>query len=225
MYSQACNNAVERKRVWECKLAEQQDVDGSLGLGNPTELEPFKSKPENSTSGTAKPGDELLQVVIETPRGSRNKYSFDEEDRVFRLKAALPAGMAFPYDFGFVPRCTGGDGDPMDVLVLMDEPAFPGCALLTRLIGVMESEQTENGKTGRNDRLIAVAETAHLYSNLQDIDDLPKQALTEIEEFFANYHQSQGKESRRLAWSSAAVARKLIEEGLQKAKLETAKKA
>lgn len=196
----------------------EQQQNGSVGFANPTDLKPFKSKPQGSTSGTAEPGDELLQVVIETPRGSRNKYSFDEDDRIFRLKAALPAGMVFPYDFGFVPRCLGGDDDPMDVLVLMDEPAFPGCVLLARLVGVMESEQTENGKTERNDRMIAVAETAHLYSNIRNIDDLPKQALTEIEEFFAQYHRLQGKESRRLAWSGADVARRLIEEGVEKAR-------
>ncbi|MGI4826689.1 MAG: inorganic diphosphatase [Janthinobacterium lividum] len=199
-------------------MKQQKEPKGKVGLADPTELEPFKSKPKNSTSGTAEAGEELLQIVIETPRGSRNKYSYDEDDHIFRLKAALPAGMVFPYDFGFVPRCLGGDDDPMDVLVLMDEPAFPGCVLLARLVGVMESEQTEQGETQRNDRLIAVAETAHLYSNIRDIDDIPKQALTEIEEFFANYHKLQGRSSRRLAWSGADVARKLIEDGLEKAK-------
>ncbi|MGI4828650.1 MAG: inorganic diphosphatase [Janthinobacterium lividum] len=199
-------------------MKQQKEPTGRIGLADPTELEPFKRKPKNSTSGTAEAGEELLQVVIETPRGSRNKYSYDEDDHIFRLKAALPAGMVFPYDFGFVPQCLGGDDDPMDVLVLMDEPAFPGCVLLARLVGVMESEQTEQGETQRNDRLIAVAETAHLYSNIRTIDDIPKQALTEIEEFFANYHKLQGRSSRRLAWSGADVARKLIEDGLEKAK-------
>src|ERR1700744_6123130 len=149
-------------------------------LADPTTLEPFAKKPENSTSGTAKPGAELLQAVIETPRGSRNKYSFDPGQRTFRLKTLLPAGMVFPYDFGFVPRTIGGDGDPLDVLVLMDEPAFPGCALLTRLIGVIEGEQIVKGTTNRNDRLIAVAETAHMYGHLKKLKDVPEQTLTEI---------------------------------------------
>jgi inorganic pyrophosphatase len=64
-------------------------------------------------------------VVVETPKGSRNKYAFDPDNRVFELKKVLPAGMALPYDFGFLPSTKGGDGDPLDVLVLMDEPAFP----------------------------------------------------------------------------------------------------
>ena len=185
-------------------------------LADPTKLSPLKAK--EGPSGTAEPGEELLQVVIETPRGSRNKYSYDEEDRVYRLKAALPAGMVFPYDFGFVPRSIGGDGDPLDVLVLMDEPAFPGCVLLARLIGVMESEQTESNKTERNDRLIAVAETTHLYTNLRGIDDIPKQSLTEIEQFFANYHKLQGRDSRLVGWKDAETARKLVEKALNKAK-------
>ena len=190
---------------------------GAKGLGNPAQLAPFKKKPKDSTSGTAKPGEELLQVVIETPRGSRNKYSFDEEDRVFRLKSSLPAGMAFPYDFGFIPRTMGGDGDPLDVLVLMEEPAFPGCALLVRLLGVMESEQSEAGKTNRNDRLVAVAEVSQIYSDLRTIADIPKQARTEIEQFFANYHKLQGKESHLLGWGDARRARQLIDEALHKA--------
>ncbi len=193
----------------------QPAVQDSEPLPNLAKLQPFARKPKNSSSGTAAPGDELLQVVIETPRGSRNKYNFEEDDRIFRLKAALPAGMVFPYDFGFVPGTIGGDGDPLDVLVLMDEPAFPGCVLLARLLGVMEAEQTEHGETNRNDRLIAVAETPHLYANLRTIDDIPKQALTEIEEFFANYHRLQGKQSHRLAWKGAEAAQQTIKSSLK----------
>jgi inorganic pyrophosphatase len=108
----------------------------------PRGAQAIRQKTEEGPAGSAKAGDKLLQVVIETPKGSRNKYSFDPEQHIFVLKAALPAGMSFPYDFGFVPQTLAQDGDPLDVLVLMDEPAFPGCALLVRLIGVIEGEQT-----------------------------------------------------------------------------------
>ena len=94
-------------------------------LANPTALDAYRRKSKETTSGTAKPGEELLQVVIETPRGSRNKFSFDTEQRIFHLKSQLPAGMVFPWDFGFVPCTIGGDDDPLDALVLMDESAFP----------------------------------------------------------------------------------------------------
>jgi inorganic pyrophosphatase len=188
----------------------------SAGLADPTTLESYHRKPKDSTSGTAKPNEELLQVVIETPRGSRNKYSFDPEQRVFRLKSALPAGMAFPFDFGFVPGTIGGDGDPLDVLVLMEEPAFPGCVLLVRLLGAIEVEQTEKGKTKRNDRLIAVAEVSQLFANLKTVDDLPRQLRTEIDEFFANYHRLQGKESHSLRWGKPAAAQRLVEQARKK---------
>ena len=102
-------------------------------------------------------GDGIIQVIIETPKGSRNNFAFDGEQNIFTVKAVLPAGMSFPYDFGFLPRTLAPDGDPIDVLLLMDEPAFPGIAVRARLIGIIEGEQTD-GKKIRNDRLIAVAE-------------------------------------------------------------------
>ena len=195
------------------------------GLANPTELQPFQKKPGESTTGTEKPNATLVQVVIETPRGSRNKYAFDEKQHIFLLKAALPAGMVFPYDFGFIPQTVGGDGDPLDVLVLMDEPVFPGCAVLVRLIGVMESEQTEHDKTNRNDRLIAVADAAHIYSPFRSVDDFPKQARTEISDFFSNYHKLQGKESKTIAWKGPNKARKLIDQAMRAAQEASAKES
>jgi inorganic pyrophosphatase len=99
------------------------------GLADPSRLKPLV------------PNDkQLLRVVIETPKGSRNKFAFNLEQHTFELKKVLPAGMAFPYDFGFVPSTKADDGDPVDVLVLMDEPAFPECVLLCRPIGVIEGE-------------------------------------------------------------------------------------
>lgn len=92
---------------------------------------------------------ETIQMIIETPKGSRNKYFFDPDQKIFALKKALPAGMAFPYDFGFIPSTKAEDGEPTDVLVLMDEPAFPGCLLKCRMIGIIEAEQrTKKGKSG-----------------------------------------------------------------------------
>src|SRR5215210_3886384 len=89
-----------------------------------------------------------LNVIIETPKGSRNKFNYDEELGLFKLGGVLPAGAVFPFDFGFVPSTVGGDGDPLDVLVLMDEPAFAGCLVAVQLIGVIEAEQTErDGET------------------------------------------------------------------------------
>jgi inorganic pyrophosphatase len=121
-------------------------VSRKKALANPTGLNPF-----SVDKG-------LLRVVIETPKGSRNKFAFNEDERIFELKKVLPAGMTFPYDFGFVPSTKADDGDPVDDLVLMDEPAFAGCALSCRLIGVIQGEQGDKKKKKRirNDRIVAV---------------------------------------------------------------------
>src|SRR5579872_5124757 len=115
----------------------------SRSLANPVNLSPFDD--ENK-----------LQVIIETPKGSRNKYAFDPKQSVFALKKVLPAGMSFPYDFGFIPSTKAEDGDPTDVLVLMDEPAFPGCLLKCRIVGIIEGEQGKKKGAERNDRIVAI---------------------------------------------------------------------
>lgn len=169
-------------------------------LADPTRLKPFDKK------------DGIVQVIIETPKGSRNKFAFDAKQEIFALKKVLPAGMAFPYDFGFLPRTLAGDGDPIDVLVLMDEPAFPGCLLRARLIGVIEGEQIDKGKKVRNDRLVAVAEMNRLYAHIKKVTDLPKQFLRELETFFVNYHKLEGKEYKLLACKGAGEALTLVQQ-------------
>ncbi|GAA3751566.1 inorganic diphosphatase [Terriglobus aquaticus] len=169
-------------------------------LANLSKLEPYQ--------------DETLQVVIETPKGSRNKYAFDGDRLCFQLKKTLPAGMVFPYDFGFVPSTEASDGDELDVLVLMDEPAFVGCVLGVRLIGVITGEdQLPEGETQRNDRLLAVAEASDLYAGIQHVNDLPEPLMRHMEEFFQNYPRvlSQ-KEFKLLGTEGPEVAQKLIEE-------------
>src|SRR5712671_4777661 len=133
-----------------------------------------------------------VRVVIETPKGSHNKYALDEELRLFTLKKVLPAGMAFPYDFGFIPSTRAEDGDPTDVLVLMDEPAFPGCLLKCRIIGIIEGEQGEKKSRERNDRIIAIEAANHSYARVHHVKDLGKKFVKELEEFFVNYHELDG---------------------------------
>jgi inorganic pyrophosphatase len=203
----------------------KKQVNSGVGLADPTRLKPFTKKAEENSTGIAKKGEELLQVIIETPKGCRNKYSFDPEQKIYVLKSSLPAGMCFPYDFGFVPRTIAGDGDPLDVLVLMDEPAFPGCALMARIIGVIEGEQTSSKGTNRNDRLVAVAETARTYEHMKSLKDLPKQAFREIEEFFVNYHRLQGKTYKLLGCGDQHAAEKLIKSTGKNASKAADKKA
>jgi inorganic pyrophosphatase len=171
------------------------------GFADPTRLAPIDHRE--------------LVVIIETPKGSRNKYAYDPEERVFGLKKVLPAGTSFPYDFGFVPSTLGGDGDPLDVLVLMDEPAFPGCKLTARVVGIIEGVQGKGKKTQRNDRIVAVESDNHSNAHIRRIEELGKEFSQELEEFFVNYHRLSGKQFRVLAvrgpsaaWQSIKQARK-----------------
>ena len=174
-------------------------ANGKRSLADPTKLRPIDKE------------DGLLQVIIETPAGSRNKFAFDPEQEIFALKKVLPAGMVFPYDFGFLPRTKAADGDAIDVLLLMDEPAYPGCAVKARLIGVIEGEQIDGKKRIRNDRLVAVAETNHMYANIRRLSDLPKKWLKELEDFFVYYHRQQGKRYKLLGCKGKEAAMTLIQ--------------
>ena len=174
------------------------------GMADPVRLKPIKADDK-----------QLLRVVVETPKGSRNKFAYEPNEHIFELKKVLPAGMAFPYDFGFVPSTEADDGDPIDVLVLMDEPAFPGCVLTCRPIGVIEGEQGDKKDTERNDRIVAVQEDAHSWAAIKTIDDLGKQFCKELEEFFVNYHRLSGKEYRILGLKGPDQARKLVKSGMR----------
>jgi inorganic pyrophosphatase len=156
-----------------------------------------------------------LNVIIETPKGSRNKFNYNEDYQIFKLGGVLPAGAVFPFDFGFIPSTLGGDGDPIDVLLLMDEPAFPGCLVPSRLVAVIEAEQTErDGETTRNDRLIAVAANSHTHQKVRSLTDIGKVLLDEIEHFFISYNEIKGKTFKPLGRFGPIKAARLIEEGV-----------
>ncbi len=162
-----------------------------------------------------------ITILIETPKGCRNKYTYDEELDLYMLSGVLTAGAVFPFDFGFVPSTLGGDGDPLDVLVLMDEPAFTGCLLPARLVGVIEAEQTEEGHTARNDRLIAAAIKSHEYREVQTLEDLGEHIVEEIEHFFVSYNQIKGKTFKPLRHAGPEAARAVVEEGMRRAERRT----
>src|SRR5437763_14419982 len=107
-----------------------------------------------------------LNVIIETPKGCRNKYAFDFDFKNYRLKSVLPNGAVFPFDFGSIPGTTADAGDPFDVLLLMDEPACTGCLVRARLLGGIEAAQTSDGNTERNDRVIQGASGSSTHSSL-----------------------------------------------------------
>jgi inorganic pyrophosphatase len=161
---------------------------------------------------------EELTVIIETPKGSQNKYTYEPRFGAFLLDGVLPAGAVFPFDFGFVPSTVGDDGDPLDVLVLMDAAAFTGCVVASRLIGVIEAEQTENGKTFRNDRLIAVATKSITHRSLRDITDISDDLVGQIEHFFISYNAAKGKRFEPKRRSERERAKALVRAGMARAR-------
>jgi inorganic pyrophosphatase len=156
------------------------------------------------------PDSGLIVVVVDTPRGSRNKFKYDEDLGLFWLSKVLPLGAAFPYDFGFIPSTRGGDGDPLDVLVLMDESAFAGCLVTVRLLGGIEARQTEKGKTVRNDRLIATVETHYNRPDMYTLEDVGEARLDEIEHFFISYNQAEGRQFKPVRRYGPEVAERTV---------------
>jgi inorganic pyrophosphatase len=161
--------------------------------------------------------DGLVNAIIETPAGHRNKYKWEPALDRFTLSRTLPAGAVFPFDFGFIPGTKAGDGDPLDVLVLMDEGAFTGCHLRIRLLGVIRATQTdEDGKSESNPRLIGVAEGSRDRGELQAISDLDPAVLDQIEHFFASYHALDGGSWDAEGRDGPDAAQRLVREATEK---------
>jgi inorganic pyrophosphatase len=138
------------------------------------------------------------QIIIETPKDSREKYSYDPQEKAYILKKLLPLGMAFPFDFGFIPGTKGEDGDPLDAMLLSEFKTFPGCHLQCRLIGMLKAEQSEKRKMIRNDRYFFVPETSLVYQHIRSTADLPAQLLKELLTFFVTYNKEEGKKFKPL---------------------------
>lgn len=156
------------------------------------------------------------RAIIETPKGRRNKFDYDPESGLFELGGLLPEGMMFPFDFGFIPSTLGDDGDPVDVMVLMDEPAHVGCLLHVRVIGVIEAEQTQqNGKIETNSRLLAVSIHSYSHEHVTSIKEMNPSVLNQIEEFFVSYNKLHGKKFKVTARGGPKRALELIKEGIK----------
>jgi inorganic pyrophosphatase len=137
-----------------------------------------------------------IDVIIETPRGSNLKYAYEPESGFFKIKRALPAGMIFPYDFGFIPNTKGEDGDPLDIIVISEFTSFPGCKMECRLIGTIVAKQSEGkGKQNkiRNDRLLGVPLQSVVFEKTHSINNLPQKMLKELQAFFIQYNQMENK--------------------------------
>ncbi len=152
--------------------------------------------------------DGSVNVVIEIPRGSRNKYEYDEVLDIIALDRTLYSAVHFPTDYGFVPGTKASDGDPIDALVMVEEPTFPGCLIRVRLIGVLT---IEDDKGAKEPKLLAVPVAEPRFAEYNDISDVPAHLLKEIENFFAIYKQLEGDTITAHGWRSAKQAERALE--------------
>ena len=147
-----------------------------------------------------------VNVVVETPRGSRAKLAYDPKLKIFTLSKPLLTGLTYPYDWGFVPSTKAEDGDAIDVLIIHDAATYPGLVLRCRPIGIVEIVQMEKGKKERNDRVFAVPDRSPFEADLTDIRTLPDRARNELERFFEATDALQEKELKFLGWRGATSA-------------------
>ena len=155
--------------------------------------------------------DDLIEVVVEIPRGSRNKYEYDHESDVIRLDRRLFSATVYPADYGFVPDTLAEDGDPLDALVLLEEPTFPGCWITCRPVGVMWMVDD----AGPDAKIICVNPTEPSFGAIDELSDLPEHLLQEIEHFFEIYKQlepekfseTRGFQGRAAAWDEIEASR------------------
>ena len=155
-------------------------------------------------------GDELVHVVVETPRGARAKLTFDPELKTFVLSKALMLGLSYPYDWGFIPSTRAEDGDPLDAMVIHDAATTPGLVLRCKLIGVLQTMQKTKHDRIRNDRVIAVPENSHRERELHGIQELPPALKQELEKFFVATDELEAKTLRFLGGQGPAQAKKLV---------------
>lgn len=151
--------------------------------------------------------EETVLAFIEIPRGSRNKYEFDEESGTFFLDRVLYSSVHYPTDYGFVPDTLADDGDHLDVCVLMTEPSFPGCTIVARPLGGLDMRDEK----GEDFKLLAVPVNDPRFAHYHSLDQVGKHWLREIETFFATYKLLENKETDILGWYGLDVARQQIE--------------
>jgi inorganic pyrophosphatase len=154
-----------------------------------------------------------INVIIETPKASIEKYAFDKKSGFFQLKKILPAGMSFPFDFGFIQQTEGEDGDPLDALVISELKSFPGCMMECRLIGAITAEETGEDGIVRNDRFLLVPVLSKQFEKLEKIEDMSQEELKELGNFFVQYNKAEGKEFHIIKMQDPKKAYQQIKKG------------
>jgi inorganic pyrophosphatase len=153
-----------------------------------------------------------VNAVIEIPRGDTNKYEYDKQLHVFRLDRNLYSPVHYPGDYGFIPSTLSDDGDPLDVLVLVDAPSFTGCVMTVRPIGALRMIDQDS----EDEKILAVGFNNPIYKNLNESRELYPHLLLEIEHFFSVYKELEAKRTRIKGWEDAARAREIVTESQQR---------
>jgi inorganic pyrophosphatase len=156
-------------------------------------------------SAGANPPDDL-NVIIEIPRGSRNKYELDKETGLFRFDRLLYSAVHYPGDYGFIPRTLAGDDDPLDVLVMTTEPTFPGCLMEVRPLAVFEMQDDK----GLDEKILGVPQKNPRFNNFRDLEDVGEFFLREVEHFFEIYKELEGAKTTVRGWQGLERAREII---------------
>ena len=155
---------------------------------------------------TDRPFPDVIEVVVEIPRGSRNNYEFDKEAGVFRLDRVLSSAVFYNFDYGYIEGTLSGDGDPTDALLLIDEPTFPGCRVWARPIGGLEMRDDK----GEDFKVLCVAVADPHQAHVEDLEHVRPHRLVEIEHFFNTYKLLEDKETDVVGWRDATRARLVL---------------
>ncbi|MBX6353542.1 MAG: inorganic diphosphatase [Thermoflavifilum sp.] len=155
-----------------------------------------------------------VDVFVEIPRGSQNKYEFDKEAGVFRLDRVLYSPMHYPAEYGYIKDTLAEDGDPLDALVLTSFPTFPGCVIEARIVGVLYMTDDK----GKDEKLLGVAATDPRFDQVQSLEDVPPHILKEIAHFFEVYKDLEGKETRIDGWKGVDEAQRILNESIARYK-------
>jgi inorganic pyrophosphatase len=156
----------------------------------------------------AQPKPGLVNILIEIPGGSKNKYEFDKDLNAFALDRVLYSSVQYPYDYGFIPNTLADDGDPLDGIVIMDQPTFPGCVITARPIGMLE--MIDDGD--RDEKLLCVPEKDPRFKEVSSLQQIASHRLDEISEFFGTYKRLEKKETEILGWKDVDSVKALVEQ-------------
>ncbi len=160
----------------------------------------------------ARSSDENVNVIVEIPKGSRNKYEYDEDLGIIALDRTLHSSVHYPTDYGFVPGTRGADGEPLDALVMVDQSTFPGCLVEARVVGVLTIQSSDDPQ---EQKLLGVPVREPRFAEYDDVSDVPEHLLKEIEHFFEVFKDLEGSDIGTLGWEGAQEAQRLLDEAIR----------